>query len=100
MRIIFKDRQLTFWEEHLLAATPISETYKILDEVLSDRKLILALAQDIPDTEEGRHRQPVEQTLRVMVLKHQKQLSYRNLERQLKYDVEDRWFCKISEIFI
>jgi IS5 family transposase len=97
MRIIFKDRQLTFWEEHLLSGTPISETYRILDEVLSDHKLIKTLAKDIPDVQEGRHRLAVEQTLRVMILKHQKQLSYRDLERQLKYDLEDRWFCKISE---
>lgn len=98
MRIIFKDRQLTFWEEHLLAATPISESYKILDEVLSDKALIKTLAKDIPDAQEGRHRIAVEQTLRIMILKHQKQLSYRDLERQLKFDVEDRWFCKISEV--
>lgn len=97
MRIIFKDRQLTFWEEHLLAATPISETYKILDKVLSDKSLIKTLAKDIPDTQDGRHRLAVEQTLRIMIVKHQKQLSYRELERQLKFDVEDRWFCKISE---
>ena len=98
MRIIYKDRQLTFFEEQLLMANPVSESYKLLDEVLSNRSLIKTLAKDIPETSEGRHRFPVEQTLRILVLKHQKQLSYRSLERQLKYDTEDRWFCKITDV--
>lgn len=88
---------MNFWEEQMLSQTQISESYKILDEVLSDPKLIKTLAKDIPDTQEGRHRLAVEQTLRILVLKHQKQISYRTLERQLEFDVEDRWFCKISE---
>jgi len=97
MRILYKARQLNFWEEQMLIQSPISESYKLLDEVLSDHNLIKALSKDIPDTDEGRHRLAVEQTLRILVLKHQKQLSYRALERQLEFDVEDRWFCKISE---
>lgn len=97
MRILYKARQLNFWEEQMLIQSPISESYKLLDEVLSDHNLIKALSQDIPDTDEGRHRLAVEQTLRILVLKHQRQLSYRALERQLEFDVEDRWFCKISE---
>ncbi len=98
MRIIYKDRQLTIFEEQLLMAHPVSEPYKLLDEVLSDRALIKALSKDIPETGDGRHRFPVEQTLRILILKHQKQLSYRNLERQLKYDTEGRWFCKITDV--
>lgn len=98
MRILYKDRQLTFFEEQLLVANPVSESYKLLDEVLSDRSLIKALAKDIPETSDGRHRFPVEQTLRILILKHQKKLSYRSLERQLKYDTEDRWFCKITDV--
>lgn len=98
MRIMYKDRQLTFFEDQLLMANPVSESYKLLDEVLSDRSLIKALSKDIPETSDGRHRFPVEQTLRILILKHQKKLSYRNLERQLKYDTEDRWFCKITEV--
>lgn len=88
---------MNFWEEQMLSQTKISESYRILDEVLSDRTLIRTLAKDIPDTQEGRHRLAVEQTLRILVLKHQKQISYRTLERQLEFDVEDRWFCKITE---
>jgi IS5 family transposase len=81
----------------MLSQSPVSESYRILDEVLSDHQLIKALSKDIPDTDEGRHRLAVEQTLRILVLKHQRKLSYRSLERQLEFDVEDRWFCKISE---
>jgi IS5 family transposase len=88
---------MNFWEEQMLSQTKISESYRILDEVLSDHNLIRTLAKDIPDTQEGRHRLAVEQTLRILVLKHQKQISYRTLERQLEFDVEDRWFCKITE---
>lgn len=96
MRIIFKERQLSFFEEGLLISSPVSESYRLLDEVLSDRAMIMSLAKDIPDTRDGRHRLPVEQTLRILILKHKKKLSYRDLERQLMYDVEDRWFCKIT----
>lgn len=81
----------------MLSQSPVSDSYKILDEVLSDHQLIKTLSKDIPDTDEGRHRLAVEQTLRILVLKHQRKLSYRALERQLEFDVEDRWFCKISE---
>jgi IS5 family transposase len=38
----------------------------------------------------------VEQTLRFLVLKHQRGLDYRSLERTLRVNLEDRWFCKIN----
>lgn len=97
MKILYTDRQLGMFEELQLSATPISEEYKILDEVLSDRSLVRELAKDLPETVVGRNRMSAERILRILILRHQKQLSYRNLERQLKYDIEDRWFCLINE---
>ena len=97
MKILYTDRQLGIFEELQLSATPISEAYKILDEVISDRNLVRELAKDLPEAVVGRNRMSAERILRILILRHQKQLSYRNLERQLKYDMEDRWFCLINE---
>ena len=97
MKILYTDRQLGMFEELQLSATPISEACKILDEVLSDRNLVRELAVDIPKTVVGRNRMSAERILRILILRHQKQLSYRSLERQLKYDIEDRWFCLVNE---
>src|SRR3990172_6776146 len=97
MKILYTDRQLGIFEELLLSQSPISEEYKILDEVLSDRILVRELAKDLPKTVVGRNRMSAERILRILILRHQKQISYRELERQLKYDIEDRWFCLINE---
>lgn len=97
MKILYTDRQLGMFEELQLSATPISEAYKILDEVLSDRTLVRELAKDLPKAVVGRNRMSAERILRILILRHQKQISYRQLERQLKYDMEDRWFCLINE---
>ena len=97
MKILYTDRQLGIFEELLLSQSPISEEYKILDEVLSDRILVRELAKDLPKTVVGRNRMSAERILRILILRHQKQISYRQLERQLKYDIEDRWFCLINE---
>ena len=97
MKILYTDRQLGIFEELLLSQSPISEAYKMLDEVLSDRILVRELARDLPKTVVGRNRMSAERILRILILRHQKQISYRQLERQLKYDIEDRWFCLINE---
>lgn len=97
MKILYTDRQLGMYEELQLSATPVSAEYKILDEVLSDRALVRELAKDLPEAVVGRNRMSAERILRILILRHQKQISYRELERQLKYDMEDRWFCLIHE---
>ena len=97
MRVTYTNRQLSVFEEQILSQTSISEDCKILDSVLNDKTLVKELAKDLPQTFVGRHRTSAERILRILVLKHQKQLSYRALERQLKYDIEDRWFCLMNE---
>lgn len=97
MKKIYTDRQLNFFEEQLLLQVRISEEYKILDTVLNDKALVKELAKDLPDAAVGRNRTSAERILRMLVLKHQKQLSYRDMARQLNYDIEDRWFCRIDK---
>lgn len=96
MKTVFIERQTNLFEQFANPQFKISEDYQIIDQVLSDEKIILELAKDFPDTAIGRNRTPVEQTLRFLVLKHQRGLDYRSLERTLKVNLEDRWFCKIS----
>ncbi len=97
MKKIYTDRQLNFFEEQLLLQVRISEDYKILDTVLNDKSLVKELAKDLPDAAVGRNRTSAERILRMLVLKHQKQLSYGDMARQLNYDIEDRWFCRIDK---
>lgn len=97
MKIIYKTRQENLFQELINPNFKISRDYQILDQALSDDRIIKRISSDFPAVRQGRHRTAVEQTLRILVLKHQKQLSYRNLERQLTYDMEDRWLCKIDK---
>lgn len=96
MKTLFIDRQVNLFEQFANPQFKVSEDYQIIDQVLSDENIILELARDFPDTNTGRLRTPVEQTLRFLVLKHQRGLDYRSLEQTLKVNLEDRWFCKIS----
>ena len=96
MKTLFIERQTNLFEQFGLPQFKVSEDYQIIDQVLSDESVILTLAKDFPDTATGRNRTPVEQTLRFLVLKHQRGLDYRSLERTLKVNLEDRWFCKVS----
>ncbi len=96
MKVLFAQRQVNLFEQFANPQFEISEDYQIIDQVLSDENIIMTLAQDFPDVTTGRNRTPIEQTLRFLVLKHQRGLDYRSLERTLKVNLEDRWFCKIG----
>jgi len=96
MKKLFINRQTNLFEQFANPQFSISEDYRIIDQVLENGDLIKELAKDFPDALTGRNRTPVEQTLRFLVLKHQKSLDYRSLEKTLKVNLEDRWFCKIS----
>lgn len=97
MRVLFANRQVNLFQEFAYPHFKVNEDYQIIDKVLSNEEIICELAKDIPDTDIGRDRMPVEQTLRILILKTQRQLSYRDLERTLNVNLEDRWFCKINE---
>lgn len=96
MKTLFIERQVNLFEQFANPQFKVSEDYQIIDQVLSDENIILELSKDFPDTDTGRYRTPVEQTLRFLVLKHQRGLDYRSLEKTLKVNLEDRWFCKVS----
>lgn len=96
MKTLFIARQTNVFEQFANPQFTISEDYRIIDQILEDEEIITALAKDFPDAATGRNRTPVEQTLRFLILKHQRGLDYRSLERTLKVNLEDRWFCKIS----
>jgi len=97
MRVLFVNRETNLFQQFAYPQFKISEDYQIIDQVLSNEDIIFELAKDIPDVAIGRDRIPVEQTLRFLVLKAQRQLSYRELERTLNVNLEDRWFCKIND---
>lgn len=96
MKTLFIKRQTNLFEQFANPQFNVSEDYQIIDQVLSDESIILELAKDFPDVTTGRNRTPIEQTLRFLVLKHQRGLDYRSLERTLQVNLEDRWFCKVS----
>ena len=96
MKVLFAERQVNLFEQFANPQFKVSEDYQIIDQVLSDENIVLELARDFPDVTTGRNRTPVEQTLRFLVLKHQRGLDYRSLARTLKVNLEDRWFCKVS----
>lgn len=96
MKTLFIARQTNMFEQFANPQFTISEDYQIIDQVLENEEIIIELAKDFPDALTGRNRTPVEQTLRFLVLKHQRGLDYRSLERTLRVNLEDRWFCKIG----
>lgn len=96
MKVLFIARQTNLFEQFANPQFKVSEDYQIIDQVLSDENIIKELAKDFPDVATGRNRTPIEQTLRFLVLKHQRGLDYRSLERTLEVNLEDRWFCKVS----
>jgi IS5 family transposase len=97
MKKLFVARQPNLFEKFAFPNFKINEDYKIIDAVLEDEAIVMELAKDFPDVATGRNRTPIEQTLRFIVLKTQKQLDYRSMERTLQNNLEDRWFCKINE---
>ena len=98
MRILFAVRQPNLFQPFAFPSFRVNDDYRIIDEVLEDKEIVMELAKDIPDTDTGRARTPVEQTLRFLVLRHQKGLDYRALEETLNVNLADRWFCKINGI--
>lgn len=94
MKILFAPRQTNLYDQWI--TFPIREDYQIIDAVLENEAFIKQLAQDFPETYNGRNRTPVEQTLRFAFIKHHRGLSYRELEHTLNVNHEDRWFCKVS----
>lgn len=97
MKTICIARQPNLFQQYAFPHFTVSEDYQIIDKVLEDEQIVFELAKDIPDAHTGRNRTPAEQTLRFLVLKHQKGLSLRDLERTLKENLSDRWFCKVNE---
>jgi transposase, IS5 family len=95
MKILFTPRQPNLYDQWI--TFPIREDYQTIDTVLEDEAFVRQLAQDFPETYNGRHRTPVEQTLRFAFIKHHRGLSYRELEHTLNVNHEDRWFCKVSD---
>jgi len=96
MKTLFIARQTNMFEQFANPGFTISEDYRIIDQILENEEIITELAKDFPDVSTGRNRTPVELTLRFLILKHQRGLDYRSLERTLRVNLEDRWFCKIS----
>jgi len=96
MRILFAVRQPNLFQQFAFPSFNVNEDYRLIDEVLENHDLVMELAKDIPDTDIGRNRTPVEQTLRFLVLRHQKNLDYRAMEETLNVNLADRWFCKIN----
>lgn len=96
MKTLFIARQTNLFEQFANPQFTVSEDYQIIDQVLENEEIIIELSKDFPDAATGRNRTPVEQTLRFLVLKHQRGLDYRTLARTIKVNLEDRWFCKVS----
>lgn len=96
MKTIFVARQPNLFEQFAIPNFEVSEDYRIIDQILEDEDIVLELAKDIPDTDTGRDRTPVERTLRFLVLKHQRGMGYRELAHTIRVNLEDRWFCKYN----
>ena len=95
MKILFAPRQANLYDQWI--TFPVRQDYQIIDAALEDEAFIRQLAEDFPETHNGRNRTPVEQTLRFAFIKHHRGLSYRELEHSLNVNHEDRWFCKVSD---
>jgi IS5 family transposase len=69
----------------------------ILDEVMDDKELLDRVAGVFPEKDVGRHRLPVEVTLRCTYWKTRYGLSYRELAHALLVNVEAQWFCRVRK---
>lgn len=96
MKVLHAARQTNLFEQFANPQFEPSEDYRIIDKILNNETIIKELSKDFPDTDSGRKRTAIEQTLRFLVLKHQKNFNYRDLARTLQVNLEDRWFCKIT----
>ena len=67
----------------------------ILDEVLDDEELLARVAGVFPEKYVGRHRLPVEVTVRCAYWKTRHGLSYRELAHDLRVNLEAQWFCRV-----
>lgn len=69
----------------------------VLDEVMDDEELLERVAGVFPEEYVGRHRLPVEVTVRCAYWKTRYGLSYRELEHALLVNVEAQWFCRVRK---
>ena len=67
----------------------------ILDEVMDDEELLERIAGVFPEVFVGRSRLAVEVTLRCAYWKGRYGISYRDLEHDLRVNLEAQWFCRV-----
>lgn len=71
-----------------------------LDQLLEDEKLLSLLESDLSQryrrtTQTGRHSTPVEVILRMLTLKHLRNLSYKQIVQNVKESLVLRQFCRV-----
>src|SRR6266571_8601119 len=82
-------------------AQGIDPVLKELDQLLDDDELYQQVRSDFGKRHRftllhGRHSTPVEVLLRMLILKHLYQWSYKELEGRVKDSLVLRWFCRVS----
>jgi IS5 family transposase len=82
-------------------AAEIDPVLKKLDELLDDDELYRQVRTDFGKRYRwtlvhGRHSTPVEVLLRLLILKHLYQWSYKELEGRVKDSLVLRWFCRVA----
>lgn len=70
---------------------------ELLDEVMDDEELLERVAGVFPAKYVGRHRLPVEVTVRCAYWRTRYGLSYRELAHTLLVNVEAQWFCRVRK---
>src|SRR5712692_1947961 len=81
-------------------AAEIDPVLKRLDGLLDDDQLYQQVRADFGKRHRytlvhGRHSTPVEVLLRMLILKHLYQWSYKELEGRVKDSLVLRWFCRV-----
>src|SRR6266481_3299742 len=82
-------------------AQRIDPVLKELDQLLEDDTLYQQIRSDFGKRYRwtlvhGRHSTPVEVLLRLLILKHLYQWSYKELEGRVKDSLVLRWFCRVA----
>jgi transposase, IS5 family len=82
-------------------AAEIDPVLKRLDSLLDDDELYQQVRADFGTRHRytlvhGRHSTPVEVLLRMLILKHLYQWSYKELEARVKDSLVLRWFCRVA----
>jgi len=82
-------------------AAEIDPVLKHLDTLLDDDQLYQQVRADFGKRHRytlvhGRHSTPVEVLLRMLILKHLYQWSYKELEGRVKDSLVLRWFCRVA----